>query len=225
MRRITKLGLTLGVLAVASFLAPGKSPCLFLEAKRSAVCACVSAPPSLPPCVCVCLRAHCTLDVYYTPTSSPWASCRMGLPSVCVCVCAGLSLNLNLPPPSFAGKTHDDDEPTHTIHHAQDLSHPNPFDASAQARTAYMHRSSSPSPFRPFTHSHPPPHPPLHSNQLPTHTVPVQGTEGLTEMPEGLSEDKVMEDMAKANGIDPENFDYDKWLEEQKLDIAGEDKE
>jgi hypothetical protein len=46
----------------------------------------------------------------------------------------------------------------------------------------------------------------------------------MTEVPEGTSEDAIMEDMAKANGIDPENFDYDKWLAEQKLEIEGEDK-
>ena len=60
--------------------------------------------------------------------------------------------------------------------------------------------------------------------------MPVHGSdvrvndEGMTEIAEGVTEDKVMEDMAKANGIDPEKFDYDKWLEEQKLEIEGEDK-
>jgi len=102
---------------------------------------------------------------------------------------------------------------------------PDTFDACAQARTVCMHRSSFPLPrcLRPLTFTHPTP-PPIHSNYLPTHTVPVQGTEGMTEVPEGTSEDAIMEDMAKANGIDPENFDYDKWLAEQKLEIEGEDK-
>lgn len=53
MRRITKLSFTLGVLAVASFLAPGKSMSLS-EAKRRVlvgVLACSLLLP-LPPCVC-----------------------------------------------------------------------------------------------------------------------------------------------------------------------------
>ncbi len=39
-----------------------------------------------------------------------------------------------------------------------------------------------------------------------------------------MSEEKIQEGIAQANGIDPETFDYDKWLEEQKEEIASEDK-
>lgn len=47
MRRITKLGLTLGVLAVASFLTPGKSHVNFAQ-KRSIVCGVCLHLPCLP---------------------------------------------------------------------------------------------------------------------------------------------------------------------------------
>jgi len=102
------------------------------------------------------------------------------------------------------------------------------FSAGTQARTAFTFRSHLPfSPASANTYS--PPHPPFIQTTH-THTVPVHGSdvrvndEGMTEVAEGVTEDNVMEDMAKANGIDPENFDYDKWLEEQKLEIEGEDK-
>jgi len=58
MRRITKLGLTLGVLAVASFLAPGKSRVSLSFSKQSVVwvvCACLLSSLPLPPCACVCV--------------------------------------------------------------------------------------------------------------------------------------------------------------------------
>lgn len=56
--------------------------------------------------------------------------------------------------------------------------------------------------------------------------MPVFGSDvpGLTEVSDDVPEDKIMESLAKANGIDPETFDYDKWLEEQKEEIANEDK-
>lgn len=56
--------------------------------------------------------------------------------------------------------------------------------------------------------------------------MPVSGSDvpGLTEIPDDMSEEKIQEGIAQANGIDPETFDYDKWLEEQKEEIASEDK-
>ncbi len=61
MRRITKLGLTLGVLAVASFLAPGKSY-VYSAQKRSVVCGvCLHLLCLPPPSMCMCIHVDKTL--------------------------------------------------------------------------------------------------------------------------------------------------------------------
>ena len=40
---------------------------------------------------------------------------------------------------------------------------------------------------------------------------------GLKEADAMLSDDKLMDEMARQNGVDPENFDYDEWLANQDL--------
>lgn len=42
---------------------------------------------------------------------------------------------------------------------------------------------------------------------------------GMKEAPAGMPDDKLMEEMARQNGIDPENFDYDEWLANQDLEV------
>lgn len=46
-------------------------------------------------------------------------------------------------------------------------------------------------------------------------------------MPQGgaPNEAQMMDEIAKANGIDKENFDYDEWLAKQELDITADPNE
>ena len=43
----------------------------------------------------------------------------------------------------------------------------------------------------------------------------VRGSEGGA----AVSDEKMMEEVARANGIDPENFDYDEGLASQDLEV------
>jgi hypothetical protein len=39
-----------------------------------------------------------------------------------------------------------------------------------------------------------------------------------------MDEDKIMADIAKTNGIDPEKFNYEEWLAQQKEEIDEKDR-